>query len=151
MYRSPTAALRVILAVVLWLTAVSAGGGENHYSIQVFFKLDPRLLGSTYGGERWVSPATFGPVQRRGNTIEVEARARVFDARGRAVRIVPEWKPDDVEMVTVTPRQANVVTISVRRAGETRLQVVTAHGGSRTLSIKGEQVAPEVLKVQITQ
>ena len=73
-------------------TAIApAGVPASMQSIQVSFKLDPRLAGGTYGGEHWVSPPTYGPIVQAGNTYLVEARADMLDAKGQPTSISPEW------------------------------------------------------------
>lgn len=65
----------------------------------------------------------------------MEARADGIDARGKSANARPQWIPSDPEMVTVIPDQGREVKITVRRAGQSRLKVVTP-GFSRELSIK---------------
>ena len=91
--------------------------------VAVSFKLDPRLTRSLYMGDRWFSPATFTTTQDV-DRINVEVRAVGRDARGQDARIDPEWIATDPKMVTVSPARGNQVTITVHRAGETRLRVV---------------------------
>jgi len=104
--------------------------------IAVSYKLDPRLTQGSYLGVRWVSPSTFTRVQD-GKDLIVEARAHGRDAKGRALNITPEWLPADPEMVTVTPRQGNEVTITVLRAGESTLEV-HSQGVSKKVVIRAE-------------
>jgi len=118
--------------------------------IQVSFKLDPRLLGSTYGGGRWVSPSTYGPIAGVGDTYTVEARAYRVNARGQEAQIIPQWIPADPDRVTVSPGQGNQVTITVKGAGESTLQVTTSNGMSKTLSIKATY-QDNVIQVEISQ
>ncbi len=118
--------------------------------IQISFKLDPRLLGPTYGGERWVSPSTYGPIAQAGDTYTVEARATRVDAQGQPVQIIPKWIPADPDMVTVSPAQGSQVTITVKRAGESSLQVTTSNGMSKTLSITAAY-KDNVMQVEISQ
>src|SRR5439155_27115962 len=49
--------------------------------IRVTFKLDPRLSGPTYGGERWVSPQTYSGANAQD---AVEARVFAVDDKGRS-------------------------------------------------------------------
>ena len=118
--------------------------------IKVFFKLDSRMSGPTYGGERWGSPPTFSFAQG-GSQLTVDAKARGLDAGGRSIDLSPTWIPADPEMVTITPGQRNEVTITVKRAGQTSLQVAS-QGVSRTLSIKATATQEgKALQVEITQ
>ncbi len=93
--------------------------------IKVYFKLDPSLTRGLYLGERWVSPPTYSTALQEGARATVEARAEGQDVRGgRLVRnLAAEWLPADPDMVTVSPGPGNVVTLTVRRAGETTLEV----------------------------
>jgi hypothetical protein len=47
-------------------------------TINVAFKLDPRLSGPTYGGERWVSPPTYTAASAQ----DVVEAGLALDARG---------------------------------------------------------------------
>lgn len=116
--------------------------------IDVSFKLDPRLTRSMYMGDRWVSPPTYTRVGT-GQTVTVEARARGLDAGGKPVGIRPEWTPSDPVMVTVAPTEGSEVTLTVQRAGETRVQVA-AGGVSKELAIKAVD-RHGALQVDITQ
>ena len=100
--------------------------------IQLSFKLDPRLSGATYGGERWVSPPTY---QGSNGQSAVEARAVTLDASGRPTRATIDWKASDPEMVTVSPARGGQVTITVKRTGESNL-TLTAGAVSRKLAVK---------------
>lgn len=100
------------------------------------FRLDPRLTQGLYMGERWVSPSTYTEVQNGENLIVV-ARADGRNARGEGVKIRPEWRPADPEMVTVTPGQGSEVKITVLRPGESVLEVAS-QGLSKKLLIKAE-------------
>jgi hypothetical protein len=114
--------------------------------IRFVFKLDPRLAGGTYGGERWVSPHTYTGIVGQ-NTVEV--RARVVDAAGRPTNISPEWIPDNPAMVSVSPGDGERVKITVQGAGESRLKV-TANGASRELVIRAKSTNG-TLQVEISQ
>lgn len=117
-------------------------------TIRVVFKLDPQLTTGLYMGERWVSPPTYSAFQL-GTSVTVEARASGIDARGRPAKINARWIPADPEMVTVTPGEGNEVKITVRRAGESLLQV-TSHGLSKSLAVKAVR-QDEILRVEIAQ
>jgi FKBP-type peptidyl-prolyl cis-trans isomerase FklB len=114
--------------------------------IKVSFKLDPRLTQGLYMGERWVSPATY-----TGTTGQdtVEARILGMNAQGKPVSVSPRWIPSDPEMVTVSPGQGGQVTITVKRAGESRLQVTSA-GVSKELLVKATQ-RDKIMQVEIAQ
>ncbi|HSB82845.1 MAG TPA: hypothetical protein VLM91_29055 [Candidatus Methylomirabilis sp.] len=115
-------------------------------AINVVFKLDPRLSGPTYGGERWVSPPIFMGASAQDT---VEARVEGVDARGRPVRITPRWTPGDPEMVEISPAEGSSVKIIVKRAGESTVEVAS-HGISKRLSIKAEYKG-NALHVQLSQ
>jgi hypothetical protein len=152
--RSALALLSVSLSVVAMArpSPTSAGAGEaapaiaSPVTITFSFKLDPRVLGPTYGGERWVSPRTF-----TGATAQdtVEARAQAVDARGRRLAVVPAWTPSDPEMMTVSPARGEQVRITVKRPGESSL-VVTAGGASGKLTVKAVEASGS-LRVDISQ
>jgi hypothetical protein len=114
--------------------------------IRFAFKLDPRLSGGTYGGERWVSPPTYTGVSAQ-NTVEV--RAGVFDAAGMPMNISPEWIPDNPALVSVSPGDGKRVRITVQGAGESRLKV-NANGVSRELVIKAKS-ENDALQMEISQ
>ncbi|MEP6993794.1 MAG: FKBP-type peptidyl-prolyl cis-trans isomerase [Acidobacteriota bacterium] len=101
--------------------------------LMVAFKLDSRLATGTYGGERWVSPSTYTQVGE-GRTCSIEARGEFLDSSGARGAIGCKWTAADPEMVTTTPRQGNQVTLTVQRAGESRVRV-TAEGVSRELTV----------------
>lgn len=116
--------------------------------ITVFFKLDHRMSGPTYGGERWVSPPTFTFAQG-GKQFTIEAKSQGVDARGRSMDISPKWIAADPGMVAVTPGQGNEVKITVLRAGQSSLKVALS-GFSRELSIKATY-QNNAMKVEIKQ
>jgi hypothetical protein len=118
--------------------------------IRVSFRLDPWLLGGTYVGGLWVSSPTLGPVSQGGSAFILETRADGFDATGTASKIIPEWIPADPEMVTVSPSQGHLVTITVQRTGQSTLQVVS-QGFVKTLSIKAEPYLGSAILVEISQ
>jgi len=146
--------------LALALSLLSVGGCaravENRDSttaltgIRVSFKLDPRLTQGMYMGEQWVSPPAYGPLVSSGNTYTVEAKAFRLDAQGQAVPISPEWIPADPDMVTVSPGQGHAVTITVQRAGESRLKVAF-QGVSKELTIKAAAYQGDAMQVEISQ
>ncbi|HEY6000551.1 MAG TPA: hypothetical protein VI078_14795 [bacterium] len=118
-------------------------------AITVSFKLDFRMNGPSYGGERWVSPPTFTFAQG-GRELTLEARAQGVDAQGRPLDIRPTWIPSDPAMVTVTPGQGNEVRITVRSPGQSSLDV-TSQGISRHLAITAVTHGGEGIRVDISQ
>jgi hypothetical protein len=132
--RSP-AALLVALSALTGAAPSLAGEKKVEPTasvIQLAFKLDPRLSGATYGGERWVSPPTY---QGSSGQSTVEAKASLMDASGRPTQASIDWKPSDPEMVTVSPAAGEKVTITVKRAGESSL-TLTSGAVSRKLGVK---------------
>jgi hypothetical protein len=122
--------------------------------LNISFKLDPRLSGGTYGGERWVSPPTFSSVVQEGKEATVDAIVKGLDGRGAPVRIDPNWTATDPSMVIVapvSPGQNDHVQITVKHVGETKLTIV-ALGVSKELSISATSDASSGgLQVTITQ
>jgi hypothetical protein len=104
-------------------------------NITFSFKVDPRLLGPTYGGERWVSPPTYTGVAAQD---AVDTRALAVDARGGPVRTDLEWTVSDPELLTVSPPRGQRVTITARRPGVSKV-TVKAGGASRTLTVRSEK------------
>ena len=114
--------------------------------IEVSFKVDPRLTRGLYMGDRWISPATYTPINQ-GKTSTIEASAKGLDARGKRVKISPEWIAADPKMVEVKAGRDNEVMITVKRAGESKLRIVSA-GITKELAIKaakqGNAIAVEI-------
>lgn len=117
-------------------------------AINVSFKLDPRLTQSLYMGDRWVSPPTYTRVGE-GTSVTVPARAQGVDNRGILMAVQPEWRSTDPEMVVIAPTQGREVSITVQRAGSTRIQVVS-QGLSKELSITAV-MRDKVLQIEIAQ
>jgi FKBP-type peptidyl-prolyl cis-trans isomerase FklB len=116
--------------------------------IRFSFKLDPRLLGGTYAGERWTSPEIYHGAAAQDT---VEAKVVGVGSKGEAVDISPKWMPSDPDMVTVSPDHGSLVSIKVKRAGESRLEV-TLEGVSTALLIRSEYLPKtNVIQVHITQ
>jgi hypothetical protein len=149
-------AMRIHLAVLAVVAATSTfaaplAGGERGAPaakpvIQVSFKLDPRLSGPTYGGERWVSPPTY---RGAGAQDTVEARAAAVDAAGRPLRIDVQWTASEPEKVAITPTRGERVQITAKRAGES-VVTVSAGGSSRKLTVKAVE-ANGIRQVSISQ
>ena len=118
-------------------------------SIQVFFKLDPRLTQGLQMGERWVSPPTYAIVVAGGLPYTVEARVEILGNNGQPLPVNFEWIPEDSEMVKVSPSQDKAVMITIQRDGDSILQVTTPDA-TKTLSIKAVYKA-NAIRVEITQ
>jgi FKBP-type peptidyl-prolyl cis-trans isomerase len=123
--------------------AATAEADKGITGIQVSFKLDPRLTGGLYIGERWVVP----PYTTTLDTVE--ARVAGTDSKGGLRKINPQWTPSDPEMVTVSPSEGSDVKISVKRAGETTLNV-TSGGVTKQLTVKAA-ARNEGMLVEIAQ
>jgi len=104
--------------------------------IRVSFKLDPRLTGSMYMGDRWVSPSAFTSTLQAGEEITVEAQVRGFDARRKAISIKPKWSAVDPDMITITPDEGDLVKITVKREGESILKIFSGEI-TKEMRIKG--------------
>jgi hypothetical protein len=115
-------------------------------TITLSFKMDPRLSGPTYGGERWVSPPTYTGAAAQDT---VEARAQAIDANGRPSDASFRWTPADPQMLSVSPGQGDRVKIAVKHAGESKLKVV-AQGSSRELLVKAKSLG-KTIQVEIVQ
>jgi hypothetical protein len=119
-----------------WATdAKAAPAGASAGKIILSFKIDPRVLGPTYGGEHWVSPPTYTGARAQ---EAVEAMARAVDAKGAPVRIEPEWTVSDPELLAVSPSRGKRVTITAKRPG-TSTVTVKAGGASRTFTLQAEK------------
>jgi hypothetical protein len=104
-------------------------------TIHVSFRLDPRVLGPTYGGERWVAPRTYSGARAQ-NAVEVKARAA--DARGASVKVQLEWNVSDPEMLAVSPPVGERVTITAKRTGASTV-TVKAGEAKRTLTFSADK------------
>ena len=128
------------LFMILPLAALSASqeaaspDAASVTDMEFSFKLDPRVTQGVYMGERWVSPSKYSGVQT-GETFTVEAKAEGVDGRGKVTDISPTWTPSDPDMVGVSPAEGHKVEITVRRAGESTLNV-SSQGFSKKLLIK---------------
>jgi hypothetical protein len=100
-------------------------------AIHLVFKLDPRLAGGSYGGERWVSPQVFQGAVGQG---EVDVKASAVDAGRRPIKVGIQWSPSDPELVSVTPSSGERVRIAVKRAGKSTLTVKSGET-SRKLTV----------------
>lgn len=124
----------------------AAPAAASPTTITIAFKLDPRLSGPTYGGERWVSPPRFTGASSQD---VVDARAQATDAKGTPLKAVFKWTPADPEMVSISPSQGQQVKISVKRTGESKLKVAWQEI-SKELLIKAKRVG-QGIQVEIVQ
>lgn len=97
-------------------------------TVHFSFKLDPRILGPTYGGERWVAPRTYTGTRAQS---AVETKARAVDARGAPVKAQLQWTVSDPEVLAVSPSVGERVTITAKRTG---VSTVTVKAGEATRS-----------------
>ena len=134
---------------LLAIKDAAADQADQVADIKASFKLDPRLTRSLYMGDRWVSPTTYTGVRQTGKEYVVDARVHGIDAKGRPMRISPEWIPSDPEMVAVSPTQGNEVKIVVKHAGATKLKLATA-GFSKELLVKAKYEGG-AMQVEISQ
>ncbi|HEY5915018.1 MAG TPA: CHRD domain-containing protein [Verrucomicrobiae bacterium] len=116
--------------------------------IKASYRLDPWLLGGTYAGGLWASPAVLGPAVQ-GASFTVETRADGLN-QGNPVVITPTWTSADPRMVTVSPGHGRQVTITVHRAGQTGVDIV-CQGARKTLTITATPYAGPSLSVAISQ
>jgi hypothetical protein len=107
--------------------------------IHVSFKLDPRVLGPTYGGEKWVAPPTYTGARAQS---AVDTKARAVDARGATVKAQLQWTVSDPELLAVSPSVGERVTITAKRTG---VGTVTVKAGeaTRTFTFKAEKPSGE--------
>lgn len=116
-------------------------------TIAVAFMLDPRLQGGTYGGEVWVSPATYQGIVGQ-NVVETQAHG--IDGTGALTDAIPEWIASDPGMVSVSPARGTRVTITVTRTGESTL-TVSAGAMSKDLLVRATSQGGVVERVSIAQ
>jgi FKBP-type peptidyl-prolyl cis-trans isomerase FklB len=103
--------------------------------IQLSYKRDPRVVDPFRGLGPWVDGPGYAGAAAQD---KVEARARAVDAKGRPVHATPEWVSSEPGVVTVSPLQGEQVTITVHRAGESRLHI-RAEGFSKELIVRAKQ------------
>lgn len=96
------------------------------------FKIDPRVLGPTYGGEHWVSPPTYTGARGQ-DAVETMVRTG-----GVPLRTDPEWSVSDPDLVTVSPPRGKQVTITAKRTGSSTV-TVKAGAAIKTLTFKAEK------------
>lgn len=143
----------VSIIIILSVSLLSCAGVEQDTraaseEFQISFKLDERLFGPTYGGERWVPPP-YGPVAYSG-AYSLVARTYYIDAAGQQVAILTEWIPTDPDLVNVSPGKGHQVAITVLGLGETSLLVKTSQGTTQTLYIKASAQNDLVHLVEIS-
>jgi hypothetical protein len=113
--------------------------------IKVSFKQDSDLDSLVQSGETWVSPPSFVVFQD-----SVEAKAQRLLSTGSVTDINSTWTPADPEMIAVSPRDGNAVTISVKRPGESKL-TVSSRGIAKDLLIRAKYVAGTAMQLEISQ
>jgi FKBP-type peptidyl-prolyl cis-trans isomerase FklB len=134
------------MLIVLPGIAQAASPASVPAGVVVSFKLDPRVVDPTHGGQRWVSPSTYVGANAQD---KVEALAQGIDAKGAPVKISSRWIPSDPEMVTVSPAEGNQVTIAVKKAGESKLKVVS-QSVSQEFAVKAMHVG-KFIQIAITR
>jgi FKBP-type peptidyl-prolyl cis-trans isomerase FklB len=127
----------------------SAANSVPLSDIRVSFKLDPRLSGATYGGERWIASSPFTSLAQVGTQATVEVKADGVAKNGAPVRTAVEWTPADPGMISVVPGENSQVKITVHHAGESKLTVASS-GVSKQLLVKAKYVG-NATQVEISQ
>jgi len=143
----------VLSAGIVCTDEQTSPAGASVMRIAISFKVDPRVLGGTYGGGRWLSKPTYNSAAQPGQEASVEAKVRGVDAGGRVVPISPDWVLSDPEMVVVAPvsgAQLDHVRLIVRRIGESKLRVVS-QGVSKELRVTAKAVGTSGMVVTIAQ
>jgi hypothetical protein len=147
------AALVLSAGIVGAASEQTSPAGTSVARIAVSFKMDPRLFGGTYGGERWVSGPRYSSAAQQGQEATVEAKVRGLDAGGRTVPISPDWVPADPDMIVVSPvfgARLDHVRLTVRKIGESKLRVVSP-GASKELLVTAKAVGANAMFVTIAQ
>jgi FKBP-type peptidyl-prolyl cis-trans isomerase FklB len=102
--------------------------------MQLTFKRDLRDVDPFRGIGLWsTAPVYTGAAAQ--DTVEI--RAEGVDAGGKPARISPEWIASDAEMVTISPSQGDDVSITVHKAGESKV-TITYQGISKELVITAQ-------------
>jgi FKBP-type peptidyl-prolyl cis-trans isomerase FklB len=127
----------------------AANAGVPLSDIRISFKVDPRLSGGTYGGERWIASSPFNSLAQVGTQATVEAKVDGVAKSGAPVRATVEWKPADPEMITVAPGENSQVRITVHHAGESKV-TVASNGISKQLIVKAKYTG-NATQVEISQ
>ena len=139
---------QLLIAGTVRAAEMGAGKGSGAGAITVAFKVDPRLTRGLYMGDRWTSASTYTRVAEA-DKLMVEAKAQALDAKGAPISVSPEWLPANPGMVSVAPSKGEAVTITIHRAGESKLKVASA-GVSKELLIRAKNV-DGALQVEIRQ
>jgi FKBP-type peptidyl-prolyl cis-trans isomerase FklB len=134
-------AILILALVYPILSSVQKTASVN--DIRISYKLDRRLNSGVYGGEQWVSQPTFSAQDA------VEAKATGLDSKDNPIEINPKWTASDPDMVTVSPSQGSEVKITVKRAGQSTVQV-TSPGIATDLAIKAE-LQNNVIRFEISR
>jgi hypothetical protein len=117
--------------------------------LRISFKLDPRLSGPTYGGERWIASSPFTSLAQVGTQASVDAKADGVAKNGAPLRTAVQWTPSDPEMITVAAAEDTQVKITVHHAGESKL-IVASNGISKELRVKAKYVG-NTTQIEISQ
>ena len=117
--------------------------------LRISFKLDPRLSGPTYGGERWIASSPFTSLAQVGTQASVDAKADGVAKNGAPLRTAVQWTPSDPEMITVAAAEDTQVKITVHHAGESKL-IVASNGISKELRVKAKYVG-NATQIEISQ
>jgi hypothetical protein len=80
----------------------------------------------------------------------VHAQAMVVDSNLASMTISPDWTPSDPDMITVSPNPGDHVTILVKRAGESTLDV-SWQGMAKRLVVRATSARGKVVQVEISQ
>ncbi|HET9551356.1 MAG TPA: FKBP-type peptidyl-prolyl cis-trans isomerase [Anaeromyxobacteraceae bacterium] len=140
--RDPHGRLRIFTGLLLVALALATPlvplGGEAPAAgdLRLSFKLDPRLMGGTYGGDRWVAGPTYAGTNGQD---AVDVRAEVLDAAGKVMAAEPEWTASAPEVAAVSPRRGGQVRLTVKRVGEAKV-TVAARGLARELVVRSKTV-----------
>ncbi len=117
--------------------------------LRISFKLDTRLSGATYGGERWIASTPFTSLAQVGTQATVEVKADGVAKNGAPIRAAVEWRPADPEMITVAPGENSQAKITVHHAGESKV-TVASNGVSKQLLVKAKYIG-NATQVEISQ
>lgn len=112
----------VLLAIVGCMLAFVNFTSAGQNSVQILFKLDPRLTRSLYMGDRWVSPDVFTQVGE-GSVVIVEAKVVRDDGWGRSTTLNANCSASNSSMATVSTLKGNIARITVSKEGTTSLSL----------------------------
>lgn len=148
-----SAALAVSPSVLCAAPEQTSPAGEPATRIAVSFKMDPRVLGGSYGGERWIAGQRFSSAVQQGTEVTIEAKVRGRDAGGKTVPIDPAWVAEDADMVAVSPvagTELDHVQLTVKKLGECTLRVGSPEAW-KELRVTAKAVGTNAMVVTITQ